>query len=114
MRTILNKKKTYQINLKFIFSFHLELHFNCLARLMLLLCSRFPNVRTKTADTLYSNLLIFGDLILENEEDKLEEVMRLLSDTVWSKSDSTRLKEIRKRICNLLNVPEPVPLIKKS
>lgn len=78
---------------------------------MVLLCSRFPNVRSTTADSLYSNLLIFGDLILEDEE-KLEEVMRLLSETVWSKSDSVELKVIRKRICELLSIPEPVPMKK--
>ena len=76
---------------------------------MILLCSRFPNVRIKTADTLYSNLLIFGDLILEDEE-KLEEAMRLLSETVWSNSNLIELKAIRKRICNLMNIQEPVPI----
>lgn len=91
-----------------------ELRDNCLVKLMVLLCSRFPNVRTKTADTLYSNLLIFGDLILEDNEEKLEEVMRLLSETNWSKSDSTNLKETRKNICLLLNAPLPVPVKKSS
>lgn len=76
---------------------------------MILLCSRFPNVRTKTADTLYSNLLIFGDLIMEDEEEQLEEAMRLLSETVWSNSDSANLKETRKRICLNMKIAEPVP-----
>ena len=86
-----------------------DLRNSCLAKLMILLCSRFPNVRTKTADTLYSSLLIFGDLILENDEERLEEAMRLLSETAWSSSDSVKLKETRKRICLNMNIPEPVP-----
>ena len=81
---------------------------------MILLCSRFPNVRTKTADTLYSNLLIFGDLIMENDEERLDEAMRLLSETVWSSSDSAKLKETRKRICLNMNIPVPVPKQQKS
>lgn len=79
---------------------------------MILICSRFPNVRSKTADTLYCTLLIFGDLIMESEEEKLEDVMRLLSDTVWSSSETIKLKEVRKQICNLMNISEPV-LVKK-
>lgn len=81
---------------------------------MIMLCSRFPNVRTKTADTLYNNLLIFGDLIMENDEERLDEAMRLLSETVWSNSDSAKLKETRKQICLNMNIPEPVPKQKTS
>lgn len=74
---------------------------------MVLLCSRFPKVRAKTADTLYDNLMIFGDLILEDEEEKLEVIMRLLSETVWLKSEISKLKEIRKSICINFNITEP-------
>eukprot|EP00795_Rhopilema_esculentum_P013850 gene13850-4790_t len=65
-------------------------------------------VRKETAETLYTTLITFEEVV---DEENLEEVLTKLSDTEWD-DNVEELRERRNAICNLLGVP--VPKLKKK
>ncbi|XP_065051758.1 tubulin-specific chaperone D-like [Rhopilema esculentum] len=79
-----------------------------LSQLMLFLCQKYPLVRKETAETLYTTLITFEEVV---DEENLEEVLTKLSDTEWD-DNVEELRERRNAICNLLGVP--VPKLKKK
>jgi len=84
----------------------------CLVQLAIFLCHKFPRIRKTTADKMFEALLTYADREIV-EEEKLDEVMELLSDTRWD-GPVEELKPVRNKICALMNVPAPMPLKKAT
>ncbi|EHB09375.1 Tubulin-specific chaperone D [Heterocephalus glaber] len=74
-----------------------------LLQLMLLLCHPFPVIRKTTASQVYEMVLTYSGVV---STDVLDEVMAVLSDTVWD-AELPVAREQRNRLCDLLGVPQP-------
>lgn len=79
------------------------------SKLLVMLCHPFPKVRRSTATQLYEAVLTFQGLV---EDDRLDAVMVILSDTVWDSPVGT-LQPIRNELCELFSVPVPKLRAKK-
>ncbi|XP_060577597.1 tubulin-specific chaperone D-like [Ruditapes philippinarum] len=87
-----------------------EVRKKSLTSLCIFLCHRFPRIRKTTANKFYEVLVTYDDIApIEN----LDEIMTILSETIWD-DEVEKIKPLRNRICNLLDVPEPVLLKKKD
>lgn len=75
-----------------------------LSYLTILLCHRFPRIRSDTANQTYVALLSIEDID--------EEVLSLLTETDWLSSVDD-LRPIRDEICDLVAIPKPIKLSKK-
>ena len=80
-----------------------------LVQLSIFLCHKFPRVRKVTANKLFEALLTYSEVV--PDEDKLDEINSILSDTNWDQNLET-LRPIRNKLCKLLDIPEPA-VIKK-
>ncbi|KAM3598938.1 uncharacterized protein V6R79_024426 [Siganus canaliculatus] len=87
-----------------------EVRKKILSQLLILLCHSFPVIRKATAGQLYEVLLAFNDDI---DEEALDDVMTLLSDTNWE-SDLDTVRTYRNQLCDWLGVPRPRMIAKKS
>ncbi|XP_010617003.1 tubulin-specific chaperone D [Fukomys damarensis] len=74
-----------------------------LLQLMLLLCHPFPVIRKTTASQVYEMVLTYSGVV---SADTLDEVMAVLSDTVWD-AELPVVRQQRNRLCDLLGVPQP-------
>jgi len=74
-------------------------------QLCIFLCHKYPIVRKKTGYKLYEALLTYDELV---PEDKVDEIMTLLSDTLWDKPVA-EVRPIRNQLCDLFGVPQPTP-----
>ncbi|XP_040845817.1 tubulin-specific chaperone D isoform X3 [Ochotona curzoniae] len=74
-----------------------------LLQLLLLLCHPFPVIRKTTASQVYEMVLTYGDVV---DVDVLDEVMAVLSDTVWE-AELPVVRGQRNHLCDLLGVPRP-------
>jgi hypothetical protein len=81
----------------------------CLIQLSIFLCHKFPRIRKVTAQKIFETLLIFDDII--QDEETTEQVNGILSDTNWD-SQLEEIRPIRNRFCELVGV-QPPALIKK-
>ncbi|XP_062936877.1 tubulin-specific chaperone D isoform X2 [Cynocephalus volans] len=79
-----------------------------LLQLLLLLCHPFPLIRKTTASQMYEMVLTYSEVV---GADLLDEVMAVLSDTVWD-VELPVVREQRNRLCDLLGVPRPQLVIK--
>ncbi|XP_040606163.1 tubulin-specific chaperone D [Mesocricetus auratus] len=74
-----------------------------LLQLFLLLGHPFPVIRKTTASEVYEMVLTYSDLVDANV---LDEVMSVLSDTVWD-AELPVVRGHRNHLCDLLGVPRP-------
>ncbi|KAK7799827.1 hypothetical protein U0070_006809 [Myodes glareolus] len=74
-----------------------------LLQLFILLGHPFPVIRKATASQLYEMVLTYSDLV---DADVLDEVMSVLSDTVWD-AELPVVRGQRNHLCDLLGVPRP-------
>ncbi|XP_062976473.1 tubulin-specific chaperone D [Elgaria multicarinata webbii] len=81
-----------------------------LFHLFLLLCHPFPVIRKTTASQVYEMMITYSDIA---EPDVIEEVMTILSDTNWD-ADLPFLRKQRNHLCDLMNVPKPQLVTKKT
>eukprot|EP00794_Sanderia_malayensis_P017380 gene17380-19119_t len=82
-----------------------EIRRKSLSQLMVFLCHKYPKLRRTTAEKLYTALLTFDDVVLE---DNLDPVLSILTETDWD-GQIVELKEQRNIICDLLGVAKPKP-----
>ena len=88
---------------------HENLRKKSLVQLSIFMCHKFPRIRKVAATKLYETLITYEEIV---SEDKLEDVMNILSDTKWDQKSVDELRPIRNSLCELLNVPAPA-MIKK-
>ncbi|KAF4073649.1 hypothetical protein AMELA_G00245720 [Ameiurus melas] len=74
-----------------------------LVQLMLLLCHRFPLIRTSTAAQVYEMLLTYDDVV---DAAVLDDVMAVLSESNWE-SELSVVRTYRNQLCDWLGVPQP-------
>jgi len=82
-----------------------EVRSKVLSQMMVFLCHRFPIVRKTAATQLYEQLLIFFDLI--TNEEHLETVNNYLVEIEWDQEDVSTLRPMRNEMCSFFNVPIP-------
>lgn len=79
-----------------------------LVQLMLLLCHRFPLIRTSTAAQVYEMLLTYDDVV---DAAVLDDVMTVLSESNWD-SELSVVRTYRNQLCDWLGVPRPTLVTK--
>ncbi|CAH0396102.1 unnamed protein product [Bemisia tabaci] len=77
-----------------------------LTRLSMLLCHRFLSLRKTVSTRFYESLVIFSEECNLSEE-KLEEALTVLSETEWDKLSINEVREIRNKLCLILDIPVP-------
>jgi len=83
----------------------------CLVQLCIFLCHKFPVIRKSTSSKLYEALLTYPTVV-QDDDDKLEEINGLLSGSLWDQHSVDKLRPIRNQLCDLLGVPAPA-IVKK-
>eukprot|EP00066_Takifugu_rubripes_P002691 XP_003964773.1 PREDICTED: tubulin-specific chaperone D [Takifugu rubripes] len=86
-----------------------ELRKSVLTQLLMLLCHSYPMIRKLTASEMYNTLLTYDVL----DPEVVEEVLVLLSETDWE-ADLTTVRASRDQVCDLLGVPRPQLMAKKT
>lgn len=84
----------------------------CLVQLSIFLCHKFPIIRKSTSSKLFEALLTHSCASLDEDDEKLEKVNSILSDTAWDVSSVETLRPIRNSLCELLGIPPPA-VVKK-
>jgi len=84
----------------------------CMVQLSIFLCHKYPRIRKSTATKLFEALQINPHLIEDENDDKLEEIDKILGQTTWDISTVDQLRPLRNKLCELLGVPPPA-LVKK-
>ena len=82
----------------------------CLVQLCIFLCHKFPIIRKSTSSKLFEALLTYPSVV--EDEEKLDAINAVLSDTAWDQTSVENLRPIRNSLCDLLGVPAPA-VIKK-
>ncbi|XP_008837869.1 tubulin-specific chaperone D [Nannospalax galili] len=88
--------------------FHGDVRKKVLLQLFLLLGHPFPVIRKTAASQVYEMVLTYSDVA---DADVLDEVMSVLSDTAWD-TELPVVRGQRDRLCDLLGVPRPQPVLK--
>lgn len=84
----------------------------CMVQLSIFLCHKYPRIRKSTATKLFEALQINPHLIEDENDDKLEEIDKILGQTTWDITPVDQLRPLRNKLCELLGVPPPA-LVKK-
>ncbi|XP_072036691.1 tubulin-specific chaperone D-like isoform X1 [Amphiura filiformis] len=82
-----------------------------LTQLLIFLCHKYPKVRKTTANKLYETLLVYDDVV--EEEEKQDQVLGVLSETKWDEPVET-VRPLRNQLCDMMDVPRPVPKTKAN
>lgn len=70
------------------------------------------HVRKTTATKFYEALILYGDQT-DIEEDNLDEVFNLLTDTDWGQP-LEQVRPIRNELCRLIGIKAPVPAVQAT
>lgn len=82
-----------------------------LSTLSIFLGLQHVGVRKTTATKLYEALILHAD-VCDIDEENLDEILNILSDTDWGQSiDECRI--LRNNLCNLLGIKAPIAKAKK-
>ncbi|KAF3700092.1 Tubulin-specific chaperone D Beta-tubulin cofactor D Tubulin-folding cofactor D [Channa argus] len=93
-----------------LIQFQGEVRKKVLSQLLMLLCHSFPVIRRTTASQMYEMLLTYEDVVDQNV---LDDVMTLLSDTIWE-ADLATVRSQRNQLCDWLGITRPQVVEKKA